>query len=112
MKPENLTNMETKALVTLAVLGALIPNGVFCYYLLTSPQTTKAALANPIALVFMAEAFILMFLFAWLLRKFSSKRPSSLVFIVMSLLGSMVFSVPATLCLLLRNKNESSPPAR
>ncbi len=106
MKSIELKISEYRTLISLAAFGALIPNGVFCYYFVTSPETTKVALTNPISLVFIMEAFILMFLFAWLLGRTSSDRPTWKAFIVMSLLGSMVFSVPATLYLLLKRRNE------
>ncbi|MAE59956.1 MAG: hypothetical protein CMJ49_01215 [Planctomycetaceae bacterium] len=89
-------------MIGLAVFGLLIPNGAFIYFFVTDPQVTRAAMTNPISLVFMFEAFVLMLLFAWLLRRAGVRRPSGLVFIVMSLIGSMVFSVPAALALVFR----------
>jgi len=50
-----------------------------------------------VALVFIIEAFLLMFLFAWVIRYLGFRSPGWLAFIIMSLLGSMVFSVPAFL---------------
>jgi len=64
----------------------------------------KIALSNPISLVFITEAFLLMFLVAWLLKKASSTKPTGKTFIIMSILGGMVFSVPATIYLLFRKK--------
>lgn len=101
MKTITLTGKEAKVLAALAVFGFLIPNGVFIYSIFTHPETVKSALTNPISFVFIAEAFFLMFLFAWLLEKAEMKKPSGLVFIIMSLIGGMVFSVPATLYLIL-----------
>lgn len=102
-----LSPAEKAALVVLAIFGALIPNGVFLYYFLTAPEVTQEALSNPISLVFISEAFLLMFVFAWLLRRYAIKRPGSIAFIVMSLLGSMVFSVPAALYLILRKSDKA-----
>lgn len=106
MKPLELTRTELRILLVLAFFGALIPNGVFLYYFFSSPETTKIALTNPISLVFIIEAFILMFLFAWLLRKMNSKMPSGRIFVVMSLLGTMVFSIPVALYLMLKEKRK------
>ena len=108
MKPITLTKTETRSLGLLALFGALIPNGVFCYYFFTSPETTKAALTNPISVVFIGEAFLLMFLMAWFLsQKVTSPKVSGKKFILMSLLGSMVFSVPAALYIMLGNRAEN-----
>jgi len=96
MKSVSITTLETKVLAALAIFGASIPNGVFCYNFIFAPEVTKVALSNPISLVFITEAFFLMFLVAWLLRKASSARPTGKAFIIMSILGGMVFSVPAT----------------
>lgn len=97
---------ERRFLLALAIFGAVVPNGIFVYYFLASPETTKAALTNPISLVFITEAFILMFLFAWLLRKAACRKPSGALFVVMSLLGTMVFSIPAALWMQIRRAKE------
>jgi hypothetical protein len=76
-----------------------VPNGIFIYFFLTDPGMAKAALTNPISLVFITEAFFLMFLLAWLLGKVACQRPTGMGFILLSLIGSMVCSVPATLWL-------------
>lgn len=81
-----------------------VPNGIFIWYALTPPVLVEAALRNPIALVFIAEAFFLMFLFAWLIGRLGLRRPGRLAFIAMSLIGSMAFSVPAALWLAGRSK--------
>ena len=99
-----LTKFESTSLVTLSVTGLLIPNGVFLYYFLTDPEVTTEALSNPISLVFIIEAFVLMFLFAWLIKKAKVEKPNGIVFIIMSLIGSMVFSVPLTLYSIIKNK--------
>ena len=104
MKPFVLSSTELRVLAALAVFGLLVPNGVFVYYYFNDPEVTRIAMSNPISLVFMTEAFFLMFLFAWLLRKVACTKPNGLAFIIMSLAGSMVFSVPAALWLAFRNR--------
>jgi len=83
--------IELKVLAALAVFGFLVPNGVFIFFALSDHEATKAALSNPVSLVFVCEAFFLMLLFAWVLRRAGVGRPSGAVFIIMSLIGSMVF---------------------
>lgn len=97
------TPTQEKVLLFLAVFGLLVPNGVFLYCAFLQPETLRAAIANPAALVFITEAFLLMFLFAWLIHHLGFRSPGWAAFIAMSLVGSMAFSVPAFLYLTSRN---------
>ncbi len=107
MKP--FTPTQEKLLLALAVLGLIVPNGVFLYFSVVASEVLHAALSNPVALVFITEAFLLMFLFAWVIRYSRFRSPGWLAFIVLSLLGSMVFSVPAFLYLASRNARKTLP---
>ncbi|MDX2227434.1 MAG: hypothetical protein SFY92_10145 [Verrucomicrobiae bacterium] len=107
MKP--FTRTQEKLLLILAIFGLIVPNGFFLYYSLIAPAALHAALGNPVALVFITEAFLLMFLFAWLIHRLGFRSPGWLAFIIMSLLGSMVFSVPAFLFLASRNARKTLP---
>ena len=107
MKP--FTPTQEKLLLALAIFGLIIPNGFFLYYSLVSPAALHAGLSNPVALVFITEAFLLMFLCAWLIHHMGLRSPGWLSFIVMSLLGSMVFSVPASLYLASRDARKALP---
>ena len=106
MKKICLTRTESTVLIALSLIGLIIPNGVFLYYFLSDQTITNQALSNPISLVFIIEAFVLMFLFAWLLNKASIKKPTPLLFIILSLLGSMVFSVPLAIYSIFNSNNE------
>jgi hypothetical protein len=99
-----LTPREATALAALAVFGLVVPNGIFLWYFFMDHGVVRAAVHNPVALVFIVEAFLLMFLLAWLLRRSGCTRPTGFVFVVMSLVGSMAFSVPAALWLAGRKK--------
>ena len=110
MKP--FTETQEKLLLGLAIFGLIVPNGFFLYYAMAASAALRAALSNPIALVFILEAFFLMFLFAWLIDRRGLRSPGWLVFIVMSLVGSMVFSVPAFLYLTSRNARRLAPPSQ
>jgi hypothetical protein len=107
MKP--FTQTQERLLLFLAIFGLLVPNGIFLYYTFTQPDAVCAAMANPIALVFISEAFVLMFLFAWLLHRLGFRSPGWLAFIAMSILGSMVFSVPMFLYLASRQARKANP---
>ncbi len=97
------TERQEKMLAGLATFGLIVPNGCFLYYSLVRPSALVAAIANPVALVFICEAFFLMFFLAWLLHKGGFRTPGWRAFIVMSLVGSLMFSVPATLYFASRN---------
>ena len=93
------TRTQKNFLIAMAIFGLVVPNGLFLYYSLFAPAALRAALANPVALVFMFEAFFLMVLLAWLIHHRGFRLPGWLAFIIMSLAGSMAFSVPAFLYL-------------
>jgi hypothetical protein len=94
MKLPALTSSDSKFLLGLALFGLLVPNGVFLWYAIFSREVVFVALSNPVALVFAFEAFALMFLFAWLIHRAGVTRPGWKGFILLSLIGSMLFSVP------------------
>lgn len=76
------------------------------YYSLFHPETLSSALSNPISLVFIIEAFLMMGLIAWLTRAVGFVRPGWLVFIVMTIAGSLAFSVPMFLIIHLRKQSQ------
>jgi hypothetical protein len=83
-----------KAALVLSVFGITIPNGIFLYYFFSDPALFLSAFSNPISLVFILEAFMLLFFIAWILSGLGIKQPSGPVFIVLSIIGSLGFSVP------------------
>ncbi len=103
-----LSSKAANALLALALFGLLVPNGIFLYCFATDPAAVRGVLTNPLALVFVAEAFFLMILFAWLIKKAGLKQPGGLAFVVMSLIGSMAFSVPAALYLWAKNEKRNA----
>jgi len=105
---KSFTETQEKVFLALAIFGLIVPNGFFLYYLLVAPTVLHSALNDPIALVFVSEAFLLMFFFAWLIHHLGFRSPGWLAFILMSLVGSMVFSVPAFLYLTSRNTRRTS----
>lgn len=105
MKP--ITKTRENLFLGLAIFGLIVPNGFFLYYALAAPAALHTALTNPIALVFITEAFLLMLLFSWLIHRWGLRSPGWLAFIVMSLVGSMAFSVPAFLYLTSRNSRKA-----
>lgn len=93
--------------LTVSLLGFLLLNMPFLYFIFFEKEVYTAALSNGVALVFMGEAFLLMLLFAFLIARLGWKRPGWVVFIVLSMVGSMAFSVPFYLFLYSRRASES-----
>ena len=91
-------------LLVAAIFGFLVINGPFLYFALIEKETYSEATNNGMALVFMGEAFLLMFFLAYIIARIGWKKPGWIFFIAMSLLGSLAFSIPLQLYLLTRPK--------
>jgi hypothetical protein len=78
----------------LALLGFSVINLPFLYFFFFEKAIYDVAMTNGVALVFMAEAFLLMFIFAFLIGKVGWKKPGWFIFIVLSIVGSLAFSIP------------------
>jgi len=81
----------------LSVFGFSTVNGAFIYGLFYRPDTLAEALANPVALAFIVEAFVLMGALAYLLARWRVARLHWGWFVGLSLLGSMAFALPIVL---------------
>jgi len=91
------TPRERSALIGFSLVGLIGLNSLFIYAILTRPQAMLDALENPVSLVFIVEAFMLLGLFAYLLGKWGVSRLGWKWFVALSLLGSMAFAVPVVL---------------
>ncbi len=89
----------------ISVVGFVGINGVFLYYALFHPVTMVGALHNPVSAAFIVEALFMTAVFAWIVWVTGTEKPGWLTFIVLSVGGSLAFSVPAFLLLHLR-KND------
>ncbi len=88
------TARERRALWLVAVAGGVGLNGAFVYGMLARPGALEAALANPIALAFLLEAFLMMGVLAYLLPRWGVTTRSRLAFVALSLLGGIAFALP------------------
>lgn len=88
---------ERQVLWGIALVGLLGPNGVFLYCAFFQWETIPAALRNPVAAAFIFEAFVVMGLLAWGIRRFRLGVLSWVAFVVLSLAGGLAFSIPAFL---------------
>lgn len=85
---------ERATLATIAAAAAVSLNAVFLYGLFAEPAMVRAAMANPLALVFVIEALVLTGLLGYLLRKWQVTRLPVGWFVVLALAGSLAFAVP------------------
>lgn len=95
------------ALWLLAALGFFGLNGVFVYYALLRPDVLAASMANPVSLVFIVEAFVMVAFAAWAIARLGLRRPGWLAFVLLSVAGGLAFSVPFFLLLHLRRQEAS-----
>jgi len=89
----------------LSVVGFFGINGVFLYYALLHPTAMVSALQNPISAAFIVEALLMTAVFAWIVWLTGAEKPGYLWFIVLSVVGSLAFSVPAFLLLHMRKSD-------
>ena len=82
------------ALLILSILGFAVINLPFLYIAVFRTEIYDAGLANGLAQVFMAEALLLMVFFSFLIHAIGWKKPGWFSFILMSIVGSMAFSIP------------------
>lgn len=98
---------ERVALISVAIMGLVGVNGVYLYNALLRPEVLNEAMANPVALAFMGEAFLLLVALAYLLGKWGVSRIGWGWFVVLSFLGSIAFALPVAL--LWPRKSEAGP---
>jgi hypothetical protein len=95
-------------LAALGVFGFLAVNGAFFYGLLFKSDALSTALANPLALAFIAEALVLVGVFAYLFERWGVSRLGWKWFVFLSLLGSMAFAIPIVLLFPRRGKDNAA----
>ncbi len=78
----------------LALVGFFLVNVPFLYFSFLRREVYETAMGNGMALVFMGEAFLLLIFFACFIHWVGIRKPGWLFFVVMSLLGSLAFSIP------------------
>lgn len=96
-------------LLVVALLGNLIPGGIFLYWLANDYSTLAAALSDKLALAFFIDLVISTFILGYLF----ARKPVGPVkwpwFIALSFLGTLAFSIPLFLWLNWRRAPEPRP---
>lgn len=91
------TGTERLVFGTIAAVGALGLNGVFLYAVFVNPRLISAALANPVSLAFVLEAFVMLGLLAYVLHRWEVSRLTWLGFVILAVLGGLAFAFPVAL---------------
>lgn len=93
--PQN--TLKNAILIILAAIGLIGVNGVFLYHAFSDLDSIKLVNQEPVAAAFMVEALVLTGLLAWFFQHIKLRQYNWIRFIILSLLGSLLFSVPVTI---------------
>ena len=100
-------NMSKKTgliLLFVSIAALLGPNGMYLYSAITNPELNQQAFQNPISLAFIIEAMMLLGLFLWYVFKETKSWSKVIIYLTLSFVGSLAFSLP--LFLYAHNKNK------
>ena len=81
-------------LLSIALFGLVVPNGMFIYWLLREYPGFDAAMQNKPAVALMIDAFMAVGLLAWHFAREPRGRFKWPWFVVLSLVGGLGFSLP------------------
>jgi len=82
------------ALLLIALFCLFVPNGLFIYWLFTEFRSFSEVMNNWLALAFIIDAFIVMFLLAYWFAKNPPGKIKWYWFVVFSLVGGLGFGLP------------------
>lgn len=94
-------------LLGFSILGFLLINVPFIYFAISKNETFALEEMDPITLIFLSEAMILIVFFAVLIAQMGWRKPGWIFFVALSFLGSLAFSVPFQIYLMLGKDEES-----
>lgn len=89
-----MTSVSKITLLSISLFGLLVPNGMFFYYILVEFSSLAEVLNNWLAMGFIIDAFMAMGLLAWWFAKRPLGKYSWKMFVLLSLLGGLGFSLP------------------
>ena len=81
-------------LLVIALFGLIVPNGIFIYWLFNEFHGIGEALQNKLAVAFIIDAFLAMFLIAYFFARYPIGKIKWYWFIVLSVIGGLGFSLP------------------
>ncbi len=106
MRPQ-LTRSQRLALWISSLIGFFGVNGLFLYAVVFTPALSLGVGINPVALAFIIEAFVLLGILCFLIRIYELRNPGWVGFLVLSLVGSLAFSVPVSVLLWSRTQDKN-----
>jgi hypothetical protein len=89
-----MTTIQQFVLLSIAAFGLFIPNGMFFYYLFNQFHSMNEVMNDLLALAFIIDAFMATGLLAWFFAKHPQGKYSWKVFVALSLIGGLGFSIP------------------
>lgn len=81
-------------LLIIALFGLIVPNGIFIYWLLTEFNGAAGVVSNKLAIAFIIDAFMAMFLLAYWFAVNPIGKIKWYWFIILSIIGGLGFSIP------------------
>jgi hypothetical protein len=81
-------------LLIIALFGLFVPNGIFIYWLFTEFNGISQVLQNKLAVAFIIDAFLAMFLIAYFFARNPIGKIKWYWFIALSIIGGLGFSLP------------------
>ena len=81
-------------LLIIALFGLIVPNGIFIYWLLTEFNGAAEVASNKLAIAFIIDAFMAMFLLAYWFAVNPIGKIKWYWFIILSIIGGLGFSIP------------------
>lgn len=81
-------------LLIVALFGLIVPNGIFIYWLFTEFGGIVGVIENKLAVAFIIDAFMAMFLLAWWFAAKPIGKVRWYWFVIFSLIGGLGFSIP------------------
>jgi hypothetical protein len=92
----------------ISVIGLIGVNGLFLYALVFIPEQITSAFNNVISIAFILEALLLLLLLCFLVSVVKFKSPGWPGFLLLSILGSLAFSIPFSIIMWNKNKEIES----
>ncbi len=87
-------HLQTRTLLSIAFFGCIVPNGMFFYYIFYQFSSLYDVMNNVLAMGFIIDAFMATGLLAWWFARNPPGRYSWKLFVGLSLLGGLGFSLP------------------
>ena len=89
-----MSSTQKTILLSIAFFGLFVPNGMFIYYIVAEFASLAEVLHNHLALGFIIDAFMATGLLSWWFAKNPLGKYSWKMFLGLSLLGGLGFSIP------------------